>query len=68
MPDESKVGLKPGRSWFEIIPTYPPVFVTEGPGRIFQKHRFLDIFSGISIYARPYHDPRSSGRESAPFF
>jgi hypothetical protein len=32
MPDESKAGLKPGRSWFEINPTYSPLFITEGLG------------------------------------
>src|SRR5208282_1477048 len=37
-PDESKAGLKPGRSWFEINPTCSPVFVAEGTGLIFQTH------------------------------
>jgi hypothetical protein len=36
MPDESKAGLKPGGSWFEINPTCSPVFITEGTGLIFQ--------------------------------
>ena len=37
MLDESKGGPKPGRSWFEINPTYSPVFITEDTGLIFHK-------------------------------
>jgi hypothetical protein len=32
-----------------------------------KKTWFLDIFSGMSVYARSHHEPRSSGRQSAPF-
>jgi len=50
MPDESKAGLKPGRSWFEINPTCSPVYITEDNGLIFHKpyiHKVLPI-SGLN--------------------
>jgi hypothetical protein len=53
MPDESKAGLKPGRSWFEINPTYSPVYITEGTGLIFQKPRTsngLPIISSTALH------------------
>jgi hypothetical protein len=37
MPDESKAGLNPGGSWFEVNPTCSPASITEGAGQIFQK-------------------------------